>query len=156
MFGTCRAVAWVPVNIWRPVCKRVRAPESLQILRSQLMCLPEQLCLGSSMEGGTRLLGPHNLCSTDHCGQLVELRSRSQHYCAACSSTDLGLSQPVFAIQLALQRRRRLLRRILQSHRSYPPSSVIVHILYYLLNDIGCLIPSARWACILMRFRVID
>ena len=102
------------------------------------------------------VLGPHNLCRNGECGQLVELCTRFQHFCSVCASSNLGLPQPCFVITLALQRRRRLLHRLLCGHRVRLPPCVVGHILDHLMNDVGYVTPSRRWACILMRSRVLD
>ena len=96
------------------------------------------------MEADSIPFGPNNLCRNG-CGQIVELCSRCQHYCLVCSSTPLGLPQPYFVITAALQRRRRLVRRLLRLHFCRPPPCVIELILDHLLNDVGDVAASRRW-----------
>ena len=97
--------------------------------------------------------GPRNICRNESCAELVELCSRFQHYCCGCASSNLGLraGQPALRITLALRRRRRVVGRVLQGHKARPPPCVVTHILDHLMNDLGKVSPSTRWACILIR-----
>ena len=101
------------------------------------------------------IFGPNNRCRNGDCDQLVELCSRFQHYCSVCSYSSLGLDQTSFVITLALQRRRKLLTRLLRGHRARLPPCVVGHILDHVMNDVGYVSPSRRWACVMMRSRVL-
>ena len=98
-------------------------------------------------------LGPPNLCRNGDCGELVEMCCRFQHYCCGCASSNLGLraGKPALRITLALRRRRRVVGRVLLCHKARPPPCVVTYILDHLMNDLGKVSPSTRWACILIR-----
>ena len=102
---------------------------------------------------GLQPLGPHNLCRNGDCGELVEMCCRFQHYCCGCASGNLGLraGEPALRITLALRRRRRIVGRVLLCHRARPPPCVVTYIIDHLMNDLGKVSPSRRWACILIR-----
>ena len=97
--------------------------------------------------------GPPNRCRNGECGELVEMFCRFQHYCCGCVASNLGLSdgEPALRITMALRLRRRLVSRLLHQHLAQLPHSVAKHILDFLMNDLGKLPVSMRWACILLR-----
>ena len=101
----------------------------------------------------TQPLGPPNLCRNGACGELVEICCRFQHYCCGCASGNLGLraGEPALRITLALRRRRRVVGRVLLCHKARPPTCVVTYIIDHLMNDLGKVSPSTRWACILIR-----
>ena len=98
-------------------------------------------------------LGPPNICRSGACGELVEMCSRFQHYCCGCASSNLGLraGEAALRITMALRRRRRVVGRVMEGHNARPPPCVVTHILNHLMNDLGKVSPSTRWACILIR-----
>jgi len=81
--------------------------------------------------------------------------------CAADSSTivaavlrailGLRVGEPALRITMALRLRRRLVGRLLHQHLANPPPCVAKHILDFVMNDLGKLSVSMRWACILLR-----
>ena len=97
--------------------------------------------------------GPPNRCRNGGCGELVEMVCRFQHYCRGCAASNLGLrdGEPALRITMALRRRRRLVGRLLHHHLANPPPCVAKHILDFIMNDLGKLSVSMRWACILLR-----
>ena len=97
--------------------------------------------------------GPHNRCRNGECGELVEMCCRFQHYCCGCASGNLGMraGEPAVRITMAHRRRRRIVGRVLLCHKARPPPCVVTYILDHLMNDLGKLSPSMRWACILIR-----
>ena len=101
---------------------------------------------------GRQPFGPPNLCRNGSCGDLVEICCRFQHYCGGCASSNLGLraGEPALRITKALRRRRRAVGRVLEGLHALPPC-VLTHILDHLMNDLGKVSPSTRWACILIR-----
>ena len=58
---------------------------------------------------------------------------------------------PVIRIAMALRKRRRLLGRLPYHHLANPPPCVAKHILDFIMNALGKLSVSMRWACILLR-----
>ena len=76
-----------------------------------------------------------------------------QHYCANCADSNLGLraGEPALRITKALQLRQRFVGRLLHEHQAKFPPAVVKHILDFILNDLGKLALSKRWACILLR-----
>ena len=78
---------------------------------------------------------------------------RFQDYCWCCAASNLGLSdgEPVRRITRALRLRRRLLGQLLHRHLAQLPPCVAQHILDFIVNDLGKLSVSKRWACILLR-----
>ena len=54
-------------------------------------------------------------------------------------------------ITMALRRRRLLVDRLLHEHLPNTPSCVAELILDFLMNDLGKVSVSMRWACILLR-----
>ena len=101
---------------------------------------------------GRQPFGPPNLCRNGSCGDLVEICCRFQHYCGGCASSNLGLraGEPALRITMALRLRRRLVGRLLHQHLANPPPCVGKHILDFIMNDLGKLSVSMRWACILL------
>ena len=97
--------------------------------------------------------GPPNRCRNGGCGELVSRYSWFQHYCANCADSNLGLraGQPALRITKALQLRQRFVGRLLHEHQAKFPPAVVKHILDFILNDLGKLAVSKRWACILLR-----
>ena len=97
--------------------------------------------------------GPLNRCRNGGCGELVSRYSWFQHYCANCADSNLGLraGQPALRITKALQLRQRFVGRLLHEHQAKFPPAVVKHILDFILNDLGKLAVSKRWACILLR-----
>ena len=97
--------------------------------------------------------GPLNRCRNGECGELVEMFCRFQHYCCTCAGSNLGLrnGEPALRITMALRLRRRLVSRLLHQHLAQLPPCVAKHILDFLMNDLGKLPVSMRWACILLR-----
>ena len=106
----------------------------------------------------TQPLGPPNLCRNGACGELVEICCRFQHYCCGCASGNLGLraGEPALRITLALRRRRRVVGRVLLCHKARPPTCVVTYIIDHLMNDLGKVSLSTRWACILIRSGVLE
>ena len=102
---------------------------------------------------GIQPFGPPNRCRNGGCGELVAVFCRFQHYCWSCAASNLGLSdgEPVRRITRALRLRRRLLRRLLHRHLAHLSPCVAQHILDFIVNDLGKLSVSMRWACILLR-----
>ena len=97
--------------------------------------------------------GPPNRCRNGGCGELVSRYSWFQHYCANCADSNLGLraGEPALRITKALQLRQRFVGRLLLEHQAKFPPAVVKHILDFILNDLGKLAVSKRWACILLR-----
>ena len=98
-------------------------------------------------------LGPLNRCRNGECSQFAGMFCRYQHYCCGCAASNLGLRDgvPVLRITMALRRRRRLVGRLLHHHLANPPPCVAKLILDFIMNDLGELSVSMRWACILLR-----
>ena len=101
--------------------------------------------------------GPRNLCRNGACGELVEICCRFQHYCCGCASSNLGMraGEPALRITMALRRRRRVVGKVLQGHNARPPPCVVIYILDFIMNDLGRVSASMRWACILIRSGVL-
>ena len=102
---------------------------------------------------GIQPFGPPNRCRNGGCGELVAMFCRFQHYCCGCAASNLGLrdGEPALRITMALRLRRRLVGRLLHQHLANPPPCVAKHILDFIMNDLGNLSVSMRWACILLR-----
>ena len=102
--------------------------------------------------------GQHPLRTQQHLPQWLRATRRAMLAVSTLllGMTPLGLPQPHFVITAALQRGRILVRRLLRGHRCRPPPCVIELILDHLVNDVGDVAASRRWACVLMRSRVWD
>ena len=92
-------------------------------------------------------------CRNGDFSELVRTFCRYQHYCCGCAASNLGLrdGEPILRITMALRLRRRLVGRLLHQHLANPPPCVAKHILDFIMNDLGKLSVSMRWACILLR-----
>ena len=97
--------------------------------------------------------GPPNRCRNGGCGELVEVFFWFQHYCCSCAGSNLGLraGEPALRITKALRFRRRFVGRLLHEHQANLPPCVTKHILDFIMNDLGELSVSTRWACLLLR-----
>ena len=102
-----------------------------------------------------RAIGPLNKCSNGDCHDLVEILAPFQ-YCEVCRRGSLGIVSAPRTITRALQRRRRLLLRVLWNHKRKPPPWIVKHVLDHLINDLGAIKPSMRWACLLSRYGLLD
>ena len=59
--------------------------------------------------------------------------------------------EPALRITKALRLRQRFVGRLLHEHLANLPPAVAKHILDFIVNDLGKLAVSMRWACILLR-----
>ena len=59
--------------------------------------------------------------------------------------------EPTLRITKALRLRQRFVGRLLHEHLANLPPGVAKHILDFIMNDLGKLSVSMRWACILLR-----
>ena len=97
--------------------------------------------------------GPPNRCRNGGRGELGEIVCRFQHYCCGCAASNVGLrdGEPALRITVALRLRQRLVGRLLHQHLANLPPCVTKHILDFIMNDLGELSVSTRWACLLLR-----
>ena len=102
--------------------------------------------------------GPPNRCRNGGCGELVSRYCWFQHYCCNCAGSNLGLraGEPALRITKALRLRQRFVGRLLHEHLANLPPGVAKHILDFIMNDLGKLSASMRWACILIRSGVLQ
>ena len=97
--------------------------------------------------------GPPNRCRNGGCGELVSVFCWFQHYCCNCAGSNLRMraGEPALRITKALRLRQRFVGRLLHEHLANLPPAVAKHILDFIVNDLGKLAVSMRWACILLR-----
>ena len=145
-------------NFRRKACSKRDSQESISppALSIYLTCRFETQTVNAARVHAMQVsqpFGPPNRCRNGGCGELVEMFCRFQHYCCGCAASNLGLrdGEPVLRITRALRLRRRMLGRLLHQHLANPPPCVAQHILDFIMNDLGKLSASMRWACILLR-----
>ena len=87
------------------------------------------------------------------CSQVSPTLTAAQLFAPSCASGNLGLraGEPALRITKALRLRQRFVDRLLHEHLANLPRGVAKHILDFIMNDLGKLSVSMRWACILLR-----